>query len=111
LPFSPSKAGVREPRRPRRRADAQRAPGDEHLEGGIGERVLGHLVGLVILLTTTAFFIAGTDLVWQPSIPVALVVLAMAQMGLHPVFFLRITTGADNTNNMLALAFDVLIVM
>jgi cytochrome o ubiquinol oxidase operon protein cyoD len=38
-------------------------------------------------------------------------VLAIAQMGVHLVFFLHITTGPDNTNNMLALAFGVLIVM
>jgi cytochrome o ubiquinol oxidase operon protein cyoD len=39
------------------------------------------------------------------------VVLAIAQMGVHLVFFLHITTGPDNTNNVLALAFGVLIVM
>ena len=39
-----------------------------------------------------------------------LVVLAIAQMGVHLVFFLHITTGPDNTNNVLALAFGVLIV-
>ena len=61
-------------------------------------------------LTATSFFIAGTDLVWQPSIPVAIVVLAIAQMGVHLVFFLHITTGPDNTNNVLALAFGLLIV-
>jgi cytochrome o ubiquinol oxidase operon protein cyoD len=37
-------------------------------------------------------------------------VLAIAQMGVHLVFFLHITTGPDNTNNVLALAFGVLIV-
>jgi cytochrome o ubiquinol oxidase subunit IV len=42
---------------------------------------------------------------------VALVVLAIARMGLHLMLFLHITTGADNTNNMLALAFGVLIVI
>jgi cytochrome o ubiquinol oxidase operon protein cyoD len=31
-------------------------------------------------------------------------------MGIHLVFFLHITTGPDNTNNVLALAFGVLIV-
>ena len=84
---------------------ADLAPGDEHAEGSIGLRVLGYLtgLGLAILLTATSFFIAGTDLVWQPSIPVALVVLAIAQMGVHLVFFLHITTGPDNTNNVLAL--------
>jgi cytochrome o ubiquinol oxidase operon protein cyoD len=90
------------------------APGDEHLEGGgIAERVLGYLtgLGLAILLTATSFFVAGTSLVWEPSIPVALITLAIAQMGVHLVFFLHITTGPDNTNNVLALAFGVLIVM
>jgi len=94
--------------------DTDVAPGDEHADGGgIGQRVLGYLtgLGLAILLTATSFFVAGTDLVWQPSIPVALVVLAIAQMGVHLVFFLHITTGADNANNVLALAFGVLIVM
>jgi cytochrome o ubiquinol oxidase operon protein cyoD len=90
------------------------APGDEHLEtGGIAERVYGYLtgLGLAILLTATSFFVAGTNLVWEPSIPVALVVLAIAQMGVHLVFFLHITTGADNANNVLALAFGMLIVI
>jgi cytochrome o ubiquinol oxidase operon protein cyoD len=87
------------------------APGDEE-EVRVGPRLLGYVVGLglAILLTIISFFVAGTDLVWQPSIPVALVVLAMAQMGVHLVFFLHITTGADNTNNVLALAFGLLIV-
>jgi cytochrome o ubiquinol oxidase operon protein cyoD len=93
--------------------NADVAPGDEHAEGGVGLRVLGYLagLGLAILLTATSFFVAGTDLVWEPSIPVALVVLAIAQMGVHLVFFLHITTGSDNTNNVLALAFGILIVI
>ena len=88
------------------------APGDEE-EVRIGPRLLGYVtgLGLAILLTATSFFIAGTDLVWQPSIPVAIVVLAIAQMGVHLVFFLHITTGPDNTNNVMALAFGVLIVV
>ena len=87
------------------------APGDEE-HVSVRLRVLGYLVGLglAILLTATSFFIAGTDLVWQPSIPVALVVLAIAQMGVHLVFFIHITTDPDNTNNILALAFGLLIV-
>jgi cytochrome o ubiquinol oxidase operon protein cyoD len=87
------------------------APGDEE-EVRIGPRLLGYCIGfaLAILMTATSFFIAGTDLVWQPSIPVALVVLAIAQMGVHLVFFIHITTDPDNTNNILALAFGLLIV-
>jgi cytochrome o ubiquinol oxidase operon protein cyoD len=94
--------------------DTDVAPGDEHANGGgVAERVVGYLTGLAlaILLTATSFFVAGTDLVWQPSIPVALAMLAIAQMGVHLVFFLHITTGPDNTNNVLALAFGVLIVL
>jgi cytochrome o ubiquinol oxidase operon protein cyoD len=30
-------------------------------------------------------------------------------MGVHLVFFLHITTGPDNTNNVLALAFGILV--
>jgi cytochrome o ubiquinol oxidase operon protein cyoD len=92
---------------------ADTAPGDEQIdESGVAQGVLGYLVGLAlaILLTATSFYVAGTDLVWAPSIPVALVVLAIAQMGVHLVFFLHITTGADNTNNVMALAFGILIV-
>jgi cytochrome o ubiquinol oxidase subunit IV len=87
------------------------APGDEE-QYSVGSRVLGYAVGLglALLLTATSFFIAGTNLVWQPSIPVAIIVLAIAQMGVHLVFFLHITTGRDNTNNVLALAFGLLIV-
>jgi cytochrome o ubiquinol oxidase operon protein cyoD len=39
-----------------------------------------------------------------------LAALAIAQMGVHLVFFLHMTTGPDNTNNALALAFGALIV-
>jgi cytochrome o ubiquinol oxidase operon protein cyoD len=87
------------------------APGEEE-EVRIGPRLVGYVIGLGLatLLTATSFFIGGTNLVWQPSIPVALVVLAIAQMGVHLVFFLHITTDPDNTNNVMALAFGLLIV-
>jgi cytochrome o ubiquinol oxidase operon protein cyoD len=90
------------------------APGDEHVGDdetaeGITTYVVG--LGLAVLLTAVSFFVSGTTLVWGPSIPVALVVLAIAQMGVHLVFFLHITTGPDNVNNVMALAFGVLIVL
>jgi cytochrome o ubiquinol oxidase operon protein cyoD len=74
--------------------------------------VAGYAIGLVLsaLLTLASFYLLHAGLVWQPAIPVALVVLAAAQMGVQLVFFLHITTAADNTNNVLALAFGVLIV-
>jgi cytochrome o ubiquinol oxidase subunit IV len=52
----------------------------------------------------------GWTLLWGPGVPLGLVVLAIAQMGVHLVFFLHLTTGPDNTNNVLALAFGILIV-
>jgi cytochrome o ubiquinol oxidase operon protein cyoD len=94
--------------------DSDIAPGDEHLDGhDIAGDVGGYLIGLALatLLTIVSFFVAQTTLVWQPSIPVALAVLAIAQMGVHLVFFLHITTGPDNINNVMALAFRVLIVL
>jgi cytochrome o ubiquinol oxidase subunit IV len=90
------------------------APGDERPEGeSIAHGLVAYLVGLGLatLLTAVSFFIARTTLVWPPSIPVALCVLAIAQMGVHLVFFLHITTGPDNVNNVMALAFGVLIVL
>ena len=78
--------------------------------GDTGPAVIPGDVNKSLLLTAVSFFIAGTDLVWQPSIPVAIIVLAIAQMGVHLAFFLHITTGPDNTNNVLALAFGLLIV-
>jgi len=93
---------------------ADHAPGDEPAGGReIAEGLFGYVLGLAlaVLLTGVSFFIAGTSLVWGPSIPVALVVLAIAQIGVHLVFFIHITTGPDNVNNVLALAFGVFVVM
>lgn len=89
-----------------------RAPGDENRSGEIATGARSYLVGLglSILLTAISFSLPGTTLVWGPAIPVALIVFAMAQIGVHLVFFLHITTAPDSTNNVLALAFGVLIV-
>ena len=89
------------------------APGDDLTPTDIPRAIGGYLVGLALatLLTCVSFYIAGTTLVWQPSIPIALSVLAMAQMGVHVIFFLHITSGPDSVNNVMALAFGLLIVM
>jgi cytochrome o ubiquinol oxidase subunit IV len=73
---------------------------------------LSYTVGLVlaILATIGSFVVSQTNLLWPPGSPVGLVVLAFAQIGVHLVFFLHLGSGADNTNNILALAFGVLIV-
>jgi cytochrome o ubiquinol oxidase operon protein cyoD len=65
---------------------------------------------LAVILTATSFWVANTSWLWVPGVPLGLGVLAVAQMGVHLVFFLHITTAPDNTNNVLALAFGVLIV-
>jgi cytochrome o ubiquinol oxidase subunit IV len=65
---------------------------------------------LAVLLTATSFWVANTSLLWPPGVALGLTVLAIAQMGIHLVFFLHITTGPDDTNNVLALAFGILIV-
>jgi cytochrome o ubiquinol oxidase operon protein cyoD len=67
-------------------------------------------LGLALLLTGISFWVASTSVLWGPGIATGLVVLAIAQMGVHLVFSLHITSGPDNTNNVLALAFGVLIV-
>lgn len=95
------------------RDDTDTAPGDDFQSGhDVRAGLLTYLIGLGLasLLTVISFMLPGTDLVWGPGLPVALVVLAIAQMGVHLVFFLHITTGPDNTNNVLALAFGVLVV-
>jgi cytochrome o ubiquinol oxidase subunit IV len=94
-----------------------RAPGDRSSladsEEGTASGLLLYTIGLglAIGLTVTSFWAANTSLLWAPGIPLGLATLAIAQMGVHLVFFLHITTGPDNTNNVLALAFGVLIVI
>ncbi len=71
-----------------------------------------YTAGLVfaLALTGASFIVSQTNLLWAPGVPAGLAVLAIAQMGVHLVFFLHISTGPDNTNNVIALAFGVLIV-
>jgi cytochrome o ubiquinol oxidase operon protein cyoD len=89
------------------------APGAEELNvHQAGGGIQGYVIGLFLAaaLTVGSFSIGAADWIWGPSIPVALIVLAIAQMGVHLAFFLHITTGPDNTNNVLALAFGIMIV-
>jgi len=87
------------------------APGEPH-DNMLSETisyVIG--LGLALLLTGVSFWVASTGVLWGPGVATGLVVLAIAQMGIHLVFFLHISSGPDNTNNVLALAFGVLIVL
>lgn len=87
------------------------APGETR--GAIVAGVRNNLIGLVLAtgLTLTSFWVTWTHALWGPGVPIGLCVLAVAQMGIHLVFFLHLTTGPDNTNNALALAFGILIVV
>jgi cytochrome o ubiquinol oxidase subunit IV len=93
------------------------APGDTSIfpqeRGWAPSGVLVYTIGLLlaVILTATSFWAANTSLLWAPGVPLGLAVLAIAQIGVHLVFFLHITTGSDNTNNVLALAFGMLIVI
>jgi cytochrome o ubiquinol oxidase operon protein cyoD len=91
-------------------APGQRVDFGEH---SVAEAVRNYVIGLVLaaVLTVASFWVAsGTALLYGPGVLMGLAALAVAQMGVHLVFFLHITTGADNTNNALALAFGALIV-
>jgi cytochrome o ubiquinol oxidase operon protein cyoD len=87
-------------------ATRDRAPGA--IAPGVGSYLIG--LGLAAILTGASFWAAGTHLIWSQAVPIALAVLAIAQMGVHLVFFLHLSTSPDNTNNILALAFGILIV-
>ena len=87
-----------------------RSPGVEHEEPTASVLSYTAGLGLAILATIVSFVVSQTNLLWAPGIPVGLVVLAFAQIGVHLVFFLHIGTGPDHTNNIVALAFGLLIV-
>jgi len=84
------------------------APGATRRRAGMLPYLIG--LGFAILLTLASFWAAGTDTVWRPAVPVLLAALAIAQMGVHVVFFFHISTGPGDTNNFLALAFGVFVV-
>src|SRR5262249_6164561 len=76
-----------------------RAPGEEaaspETEEGQQVGVLVYTIGLglAVILTATSFWVANTSVLWGPGVHLGLAVLAIAQMGVHLVFFLHITTG------------------
>jgi cytochrome o ubiquinol oxidase operon protein cyoD len=85
------------------------APGVSEHGHGTGQ---SYLIGLVyaVVLTLASFWASSTHLVYAQGIPILLAVLAVAQMGVHLVFFLHISSAPDQTNNLLALAFGIFIV-
>jgi cytochrome o ubiquinol oxidase operon protein cyoD len=91
-------------------ASTEEAPGvgENEASGSFASYTAG--LAFALLLTGGSFLVSQTNLLWPPGVPAGLAVLAIAQMGVHLVFFLHIGTGPDNTNNVLALAFGILIV-
>jgi cytochrome o ubiquinol oxidase operon protein cyoD len=92
------------------RLPEDRAPGVEEHEHTANMMSYTVGFGLAIVATAASFVVAQTDLLWPPGAAVGLIVLALAQIGVHLVFFLHLGSGSDDTNNILALAFGVLIV-
>jgi cytochrome o ubiquinol oxidase operon protein cyoD len=84
-------------------------PGAEPAAHGSAARYLTGF-GFAVVLTLASFWAAGTHVVWAPGVPVLLAALAIAQMGVHLVFFLNISSAPDQTNNFLALAFGIFVV-
>jgi cytochrome o ubiquinol oxidase subunit IV len=71
-----------------------------------------YLIGLAlaIVLTLASFGAALTHLVWGPGLPILLAVLAIAQMGVHLVFFMHVNATEEGENTALALGFGIFIV-
>ena len=88
-----------------------RAPGEKHASPA--QQIRNYLIGLTLAggLTAMSFWVAGSGAFWAPGVAIGLCVLAVAQMGIHLVFFLHLTTGSDNVNNTLAVAFGALIIV
>lgn len=60
------------------------APGyQSETREGVGAAIRGYLIGLVLAsaLTAASFWAASTHFIYGPGVPIALVVLAVAQMG------------------------------
>src|SRR5262249_28192585 len=62
-----------------------RTPGVEEHESAAS--YLSYTVGLALAIVATiaSFVVAQSDLLWPPGIPVGLIVLALAQIGIHLV--------------------------
>ena len=87
-----------------------RSPGVEQQESSANFLSYTVGLGLAVAATSASFIVSQTGLLWAPGIPVGLVVLAFAQIGVHLVFFLHLGSGPDHTNNIMALAFGVWVV-
>ena len=65
---------------------------------------------LAVALTAASFVLAANHWLTPASLVAALVVLAIAQMIVHLIFFLHITTAPAQKTNVLALLLTLLII-
>lgn len=90
------------------------APGEsaeQNRKEAKGHGIAAYLIGFAIalLLTGALFAVVLTDLIWEPAMQAAIVTLAVAQMGVHLVFFLHLTSGPDNSSNVVTVAFGAFV--
>lgn len=72
----------------------------------------GYLVGYLVaaLLTIASFLAARTDALTPSSATAAITVLAIAQMLVHLIFFLHISTSPNQRTNILAFVITAVVV-
>jgi cytochrome o ubiquinol oxidase operon protein cyoD len=96
------------------KTDAEAYRNDERpgAPGDLRTNLLKYCGGLVlsIILTGVSFWASDTDAVWPGGLPVLLAALAIAQMGVHLLMFLHVSSGPESTNNIMSLAFGVFVV-
>ena len=92
------------------KVNAEKASGE--IRDEVRHAVILYAIGLGIaaILTFIAFWLVSSDQIWKESRHVWLAVLAVAQIGVHVVFFLHLSTSRDNKDNLIAVLFGVLIV-
>lgn len=80
--------------------------------GGTREGARAYLIGGVAAfgLTIASFAAASTGWIYGPSVPILLAVLAIAQMGVHLIFFLHLSSAPEEYNTILAVVFGIFVV-
>lgn len=87
----------------------QKAPGvEERRAGGQRNYLIGG--GAALLLTLASFGAASSGLVYGPALPILLAVLAIAQMSIHLIFFLHLSSAPEEANTILAVVFGVFVI-
>ena len=79
--------------------DDDRAPGEDSGGVDIRGKMVTYIVGFLLaaVLSIASFAVVHSGVIYGPGIPVALIALAIAQMGVHLVFFLHVTSGSSGS--------------